>query len=151
MRVATISFAELHVRLLFKGNYSLIPMPFEGEKKGPVTDCTCMCQLPQENLGYRKRLYEATPIMTLPCTLGHGRRVKKCTAVCGTPGFLGVVGTCACNRYQALSPPPQRACMGMRLGQLLIGVQLLFKYRTKRAHYGISAHPPLWVQFPAKV
>ena len=21
----------------------------------------------------------------------------------------------------------------------------------KRAHYGISAHPPLWAQFPAKV
>ena len=36
----------------------------------------------------------------------RGRRVKKHTVVCGTPAFLGVVGACACNRYQALSPPP---------------------------------------------
>ena len=31
---------------------------------------------------------------------------EKRTVVCGTPGFLGVVGACACNSYQALFPPP---------------------------------------------
>ena len=45
-------------------------------------------------------------ISVWPCTLGRGRRVKKRTVVHGTPGFLGVVGACACNRYQALLPPP---------------------------------------------
>ena len=46
--------------------------------------------------------------MTSPCTLGHGRRAKKRTVIRGIPGFLGVVRTRVCNRYQALSPPPQR-------------------------------------------
>ena len=43
--------------------------------------------------------------MTLPCTLAHGRRVKKHTVVCSNPGFLGVVGAYACNhtcRYYRL-------------------------------------------------
>ena len=31
--------------------------------------------------------------------------MEKHTVVCGTPDFLGVVGACACNRYQALFPP----------------------------------------------
>ena len=30
------------------------------------------------------------------------------TVICGTPGFVGVVGACTCNRYQALFPPPSR-------------------------------------------
>ena len=46
--------------------------------------------------------------MTLPHTLGRGRRANKHIVVCGTPGFLGVFGACTCNRYHALSPPPQR-------------------------------------------
>ena len=49
---------------------SLVPKPFEGEEKGPG-------------------------VASYP-----GRRAKKCTVACGTPGFLGVVGACACNRYQ---------------------------------------------------
>ena len=34
------------------------------------------------------------------------RRTKKRIVVRGTPGFLGVVGACVCNRYQALFAPP---------------------------------------------
>ena len=40
---------------------SLVPRPFEGEEKGPGTFCTRMRQLPQENLGYCKRLYAFSP------------------------------------------------------------------------------------------
>ena len=29
--------------------------------------------------------------------------------ICGGPGFLGAVGTCACIRYQALFPPGDEA------------------------------------------
>ena len=37
---------------------ALYPGPLiEGEEKGPGTYCTRMRQLPQENLGYRERLY----------------------------------------------------------------------------------------------
>ena len=45
-------------------------------------------------------------VMTLPRTLGHGKRAKKHTVICGTPDFLGIVGARVCNRYQALFPPP---------------------------------------------
>ena len=31
---------------------------------------------------------------------------QKNVVICSTPGFLGVVGACACNGYQALFPPP---------------------------------------------
>ena len=40
---------------------SLVLRPFEGEEKGPGTFCTRMRQLPQENLGYHKRLYAFSP------------------------------------------------------------------------------------------
>ena len=64
--------------------------------------------------------YEATPdqydIASYP---RRERRAKKRTVVRGTPGFLGVVGVCACNRYQALSPPPRSKGLGTRLGATL--------------------------------
>ena len=72
-----------------------------------------MRQLPQENLGCCELLYAFSPSSS---GLGYEatqisyprreRRAKKRTIVHGTPGFLGVVGACACNRYQALFSPP---------------------------------------------
>ena len=41
---------------------------------------------------------------TSPHTLGRRRRAKKHTVVCDMLGFLGVVGACTCNRYQAKGP-----------------------------------------------
>ena len=64
-----------------------------------ANDCTLFTLLLQP------RVYEATPNMTLPRTVAHGRWVKRHTVFCGTPGFLGVVGTRACNRYKTLFPP----------------------------------------------
>ena len=43
--------------------------------------------------------------MTSLRTIGmRGERLEKLTVIhgTGTPGFLGVVGACVCNRYQAL-------------------------------------------------
>ena len=94
---------------------SLIPRPGRRRREGLVP--IAMRQLPQENLGCRKRLYAFRPPPSpklyeamsyrynlVPKAAGGGQ--KKRTVFCGTPGFLGVVGACACNRYQALFPPP---------------------------------------------
>ena len=40
--------------------------------------------------------------------------MKKRKVVRGTPGFLGVVGACACNRYQALFSPSGPGYEAMR-------------------------------------
>ena len=97
---------------------SLVPRPGRRRKKDiahacanyprktwdATNDCTPFALLLQPRVqGYTD--------MTSPRTLARRRRVKKYTVVCGNPGFCGVVGACACNRYQALSPllPPQRA------------------------------------------
>ena len=52
----------------------------------------------------------------------------------------------------ALAPPPP---LGSWLTPLRIATNHTYNTCTvpsrKRAHYGMSAHPPLWAQFPAKV
>ena len=42
---------------------------------------------------------------------------KKCTIICGIPGFPGVVSTCACNTYFLLLPG-----LGTRLGSYTLNV-----------------------------
>ena len=100
--------------------YRLVPRPFEGEEKGPGTYCTCIHQLPQKHLGCHERLYAfSSSSRDLQGMRLHGyditsyprcgRRAKKPIVVRDTLYFLGVVGACACNRYQELSPTSQRA------------------------------------------
>ena len=87
-----------------------------------------MCQLSLKNLGCHKWLYTfcsqffrglgyiwGYTDMTSPCTLVHGRRVKKRTIIYSTPDFLEVVGACACIVTRPfLLPLPRRAwCSNM--------------------------------------
>ena len=67
-----------------------------------------------------------------------GGKCGKYTVIFGTPTFIAVVGTCACNWYQAaVSPPP--AALGTRLVTIYLDWG-----QTHGSHWSIPSHQWIW-------
>ena len=71
----------------------------------PPTGTNCLLSLrPFGHKATRPKAIRPSYFIT-PSYPRRERRAKKRTVIRGTPDFLGVVGACACNRYQALLLP----------------------------------------------
>ena len=70
-----------------------------------------------------------------------GEKYGKCSVIFGGPAFVGVLGACTCNWYQAAFSPPLWPGYEARLIRSLL-VDIVFMYHARSQSLNVYWHPP---------